>query len=158
MKFERALSQLAETFAAFARALALFLIVALTLVLQVLAALLHLATVAVGVLIGFVSALVRLSVVGLVAVSVVWAWPRLFVAFGGDILAALPATLFCLLPVAYMLASGHGLSGLMAAAVIVFGMGTIYPALPTFAQGIVIAGVIGATVTLHIQAIQEARQ
>lgn len=150
-----AINRLTEAFEAFIRALALFLIIVLTFVLRLLTGLLQLATIAVNVLLSLVPALTRAACVGAVVLAVIWSWPALFAAFGGDLLSAIPATVFCVVPIAYMLSSRHGLSGLLAAAAIIFGMGLIYPALPTFARGVVLAGIMGATVTLQLQHIRE---
>jgi hypothetical protein len=155
---DQALRGLAEAFAAFARMLALFVLMVLTFVFLALAGLFRAGAEAFRILCSLVPALVRALAVCSVAVAMILAWPALFAAFGGDVMAALPATVFCVVPVAYMLATRTGLDGLLAAAAIVVLVGGLYPVLPVFAQGVVLAGVMGATVTMQIQAIKTGKE
>lgn len=159
MKDEQAIREaahaLAEAFKTCAKALALFVITALTFLFRILAELFHVLRAAFALLCGLVPALIRMLAVCAVAVAMVIAWPSLFMALGGDFIAALPASAFCIVPVAYMLHMERGVAGLFAAALIVFSVGVLFPALPIIGRGVVIACVMGATVALQIQHIGE---
>ncbi len=149
---------LGRTFRGMLEALKAMLIIAalcvmaiLTFIFKLLDALFHVVREAFSSLCQHVHFLNRLVVIGLMIAALVIAWPKLYAALGGDIVATIPATAFCVVPVAFMISRGRGLAGLLAAALVVFWTGVVFPVLPVVGQGLVLASVMSAPVLVSMQ-------
>jgi len=95
--------------------------------------------------------LARLAAIGAVIAAAVLTWPKVFDAYGAVPIAILPALCVILAPVAFALVVGAQVSlwgALVVAALAIFGIGIVIPALPAIVRALIALGVIGA-ITFH---------
>jgi len=83
--------------------------------------------------------------VGAVA-SLIYAWPRGWQAYGGDVPALLPASAIALLPVIAVVLAQWGYGGLLAASAVTFAAGVVIESLPPVALGVLVILPVAATV------------
>jgi hypothetical protein len=84
-----------------------------------------------------------LCVAALIA-GATWSGPLVFVAFGGDLLALLPAAAVVLLPAAAAQMAGLGWGGLLFAGIVTLCLGALIDALPQYGRALVIVGALAA--------------
>jgi len=93
--------------------------------------------------------LLRLAVIGAALAGAATSWPKVYLAYGGDVAAALPAFCVVLAPVAFALSVGGQVSvwgALLLAGGVTYGAGVVIPSLPAAVRGLAVVGVIVAII------------
>lgn len=104
--------------------------------------------------------LLRLAAIGAVIAVAVITWPKIYLAYGGSLDAALPASCIILAPLAFALVVGVESSlwgALVFASLTTWGAGVVIPLLPGIVRGLLVVGVLGAIV-LHFISRKEINE
>lgn len=99
--------------------------------------------------------LVKVIVVAMLVLVVVWSFPAVFYAYGGDVPALLPAAAATLLPVAYATTFKPVWSGLVFAITVAGVSGALLPALHPIALALLAGGARAVGVLHTLETIKE---